>query len=170
MTPNQVKLIRETWLQVVPIADTAARLFYQRLFDIDPSTVPLFVKSDMIRQRDRLIESLALVVENAGRPEQLVPTLTQLGRRHVKYGVEDRHYDSVGAALIWTLEQGLGDAFTAEARDAWTAAYTFVAGTMRQAAREVVAADANKSAASHRYHPDVGAAPRRRPRRGRSSV
>ncbi|MEQ8699273.1 MAG: globin family protein [Bauldia litoralis] len=142
MTPEQIQRVRESWTAVTPIADTAADLFYQRLFEIDPTTRPLFGATDMAAQRTQLVAALAAVVAGADRPEELVPTLEALGRRHVAYGVEDRHYDSVGAALIWTLEQGLGDGFTEAVREAWTAAYALVSGVMREAAR-----DATRSAA-----------------------
>ncbi|MGI9387932.1 MAG: globin family protein [Methyloligellaceae bacterium] len=131
MTPNQIQLIRETWQDVVPIADTAAQLFYQRLFEIDPSTKSLFEKTDMARQGAKLINALNLVVENIEQFDTLKPHLEELGRRHERYGVEDHHYESVGAALIMTLEQGLGPAFTAEAGTAWASAYALVSNPMR---------------------------------------
>jgi len=142
MTPNQIKLVRETWSNVAPIADTAAEMFYQRLFEIDPSTKPLFSKTDMTRQRGMLLDALGLVVKNAARIENLSPALKELGRRHVRYGVEDHHYDSVGAALLWTLEQGLGDTFTDATRTAWTDVYTYVSSAMRHATADTGEASA----------------------------
>jgi len=137
MTTDNTKLIRETWDAIRPNADAAVDLFYQRLFEIDPGTRPLFARTSMAGQRQSLVNALDLVVLNAGQIDRLTPVLAELGRRHVRYGVEDRHYDSVGAALLWTLAQGLGPAFTEEARAAWTIAYAVVSGTMRQAAAEV---------------------------------
>jgi hemoglobin-like flavoprotein len=119
---------------VLPTADSAIELFYRRLFEIDPSTRPLFVRTAMPQQHERLLTALGLVVENAERIDQLTPFLEDLGRRHLRYGVEDRHYDSVGAALLWTLAQGLGPAFTDEVRAAWTITYAIVSDTMRRAA------------------------------------
>lgn len=134
MSPDQKVLVQETWRQVVPIADTAASLFYGRLFVIDPSTRPLFAGVDLEKQRQKLIHVLNVVVGALDRIEELVPTIADLGRRHVGYGVSDAHYDSVGEALLWTLEQGLGNAWTAEVKAAWAAAYALLSGVMREAA------------------------------------
>ena len=142
MNKIEIELIRETWALVVPIAGAAAQLFYQRLFEIDPDVKSLFAATDMSAQHEKLLGALSLVVEKADQLETIVPVLQELGRSHVKYGVEARHYDSVGSALLWTLEQGLGDRFTDRARAAWTVAYALVSGPMRQAA-----ADAQRPAA-----------------------
>ena len=136
MSPEQKTLVQETWRQVVPIADVAASLFYGRLFRIDPSTRHLFAGTDLESQKKKLIRALAMVVGSLDRVEELVPTIADLGRRHAGYGVRDAHYDSVGTALLWTLEQGLADAWTAEVQEAWTAAYGLLAGVMRGAANE----------------------------------
>lgn len=145
MTPEQKALVQETWRHVVPIADVAASLFYGRLFQIDPSTRDLFAGVDLERQQKKLIRALAMVVGALDRIEALVPTIEDLGRRHSGYGVTDEHYDSVGAALLWTLEQGLCEAWTAEVKEAWTAAYGLLAGVMRDAANE--AAEGRRAAA-----------------------
>lgn len=137
MTPDQKRLVRETWEQVTPIADTAATLFYDRLFAIDPDLRDLFRETDMAAQRDKLVATLANVVQNLDYLEILVPTIEDLGQRHVGYGVTDAHYDSVGAALLWTLARGLGDSWTPEAEAAWTEAYGTISGIMRRAAAEV---------------------------------
>jgi hemoglobin-like flavoprotein len=134
MSPDQKALVQETWHQIAPIADTAASLFYGRLFVIDPSTRPLFDGVDLEKQRQKLIHVLNVVVGALDRIEELVPTIADLGRRHVGYGVRDAHYDSVGEALLWTLEQGLGNAWTAEVKAAWAAAYALLSGVMREAA------------------------------------
>ena len=134
MSPEQKTLVQETWRQVVPIADVAASLFYGRLFRIDPSTRDLFAGVDLESQKKKLIRALAMVVGALDRVDELAPTIADLGRRHTAYGVTDAHYDSVGAALLWTLEQGIGDAWTAEVKAAWAAAYGLLAGIMRDAA------------------------------------
>ncbi|MEM7633067.1 MAG: globin family protein [Pseudomonadota bacterium] len=134
MNKTEIEVIRETWALVVPIADAAAQLFYQRLFEIDPGTKLLFAETDIARQNEKLISTLSLVVEKADQLDTIIPVLQELGRNHVRYGVEARHYESVGSALLWTLEQGLGDRFTDQARAAWTVAYALVSGPMRQAA------------------------------------
>ena len=138
ITPTQKGLVQETFGLIAPIARTAAFLFYQRLFDLDPTVRPMF-KGDMGEQGKMLMMALALAVKSLDRPETLKPLLQDLGRRHAKYGVTDTHYDTVGAALIWTLEKGLGDRFTADVREAWVAAYGVVATTMKVAANEAAA-------------------------------
>ncbi len=134
LSADQRRLVQDTWAQVVPIADTAAEMFYDRLFELDPSLRKLFKSADMPEQRRKLMQTLGVAVNAIDRPDQLVPTLEDLGRRHVGYGVEDRDYDTVGEALLWTLGRGLGDAFTPAARDAWAQTYSLVAGVMRRAA------------------------------------
>lgn len=138
ITPTQKRLVQETFGLVVPIAPTAASLFYQRLFDLDPTVRPMF-KGDIGEQGKMLMQTLALAVKSLDRPAALIPVLQDLGRRHAKYGVTDAHYDTVGAALIWTLEKGLGDRFTADVREAWVALYGVVATTMKVAANEAAA-------------------------------
>ncbi|MGI9464942.1 MAG: globin domain-containing protein [Aestuariivirgaceae bacterium] len=132
MTPNQINLIQTTWAAIAPMADAAPGLFYQRLFEIDPTTKPLFAETDMDRQHAKLLDALSLVVDHADELGSLSAALEDLGRRHVGYGVEDHHYDSVGAALLWTLEQALGPKFTDEARVAWAEVFGLVATPMRR--------------------------------------
>jgi hemoglobin-like flavoprotein len=136
MSPEQKTLVRSTWSKVVPIADAAAAMFYSRLFEIDVSTQPLFKSVDMAEQRRKLVQALSTVINGLDNLAHLVPVLENLGKSHIRYGVTDKHYDSVGAALLWTLEQGLKEAWTPAAKDAWTAAYRAVAGVMLGAARQ----------------------------------
>jgi hemoglobin-like flavoprotein len=138
VTAIQKTLVQNTFATIVPIADVAASLFYQRLFDIDPSLRGMF-RGDMAEQRRKLMQMIGAAVKGLDRLEQLVPVVQDLGRRHAGYGVEDRHYDTVGAALLWTLEKGLGDAFTPDVKEAWAAVYGLLATTMQEAAREPVA-------------------------------
>jgi len=135
MSPEQKNLVKSTWAMVAPIADTAAGLFYDRLFAIDTSTRSMFTNTNMTEQRKKLMQALAFVINGLERTDQLLPTIQNLGRNHVHYGVTDKHYDSVGAALLWTLEQGLKDAWTPSVKEAWIAAYTLVAGVMKDAAK-----------------------------------
>lgn len=130
MSPDQKAIVAETWRQVVPIADTAAVLFYDRLFELDPQLRVLFDGVDLGEQRKKLIKALGLVVGALDKIESLVPALQAMGGRHATYGVKNAHYETVGAALLWTLERGLGTAWTAEMKDAWTAAYGLVAEVM----------------------------------------
>lgn len=138
MTPQQKTLVQTSFAKVAPIADEAAALFYQRLFDMDPSLRPLF-KGDMTEQGRKLMAMLAMAVNGLNRLDDLVPAVRQLGVRHAGYGVTDDHYDTVAGALLWTLEQGLGDEFTPEVKDAWVVAYTVLATTMKEASKSPVA-------------------------------
>jgi hemoglobin-like flavoprotein len=138
MTPEQNKLVKDTWQQVVPIADTAAGLFYNRLFEIDPSTRTMFRNTDMPEQRRKLMQILAAAVAGLDNLDALIPTVENLGRRHAGYGVTDAHYDSVGAALLWTLSKGLGDAWTPDAEAAWTTVYGLLSGVMRRTAQDAL--------------------------------
>jgi len=136
MTPVQKSLIRTTWAQVLPIAESAAGLFYQRLFEIDPTTRALFRDTDMAQQRRKLLHVLGVAVSSLDNLGALMKTVEDLGRRHAGYGVKDAHYDSVGAALLWTLEEGLGSAWTPEAAAAWTEIYGLLSGIMRAAQKQ----------------------------------
>ncbi len=133
MTPEQKQILRQTWAQITPIGDSAAKLFYDRLFTIDPSTRPLFRSVDLPVQRGMLLQALNCVIEGLDELETLLPMLEQLGRRHAGYGVNDAHYDSVGDALLWTLEHGLGTSWTPAANASWAQAYTMIASVMRHA-------------------------------------
>ena len=139
LTVAQKDLVQNSFTSIATIADDAAILFYQKLFELDPSLKAMF-RGSMIEQRKKLMQMLTAAVKGLDRLEQLVPVLQDLGRRHAAYGVAEAHYDTVGAALLWTLEMGLGAAFTAETREAWTAVYGLLATTMQDAAREALAA------------------------------
>ena len=141
MTPRQVDLIRESWTAVEPIQGVAADLFYTRLFELDPALGRLFRNTDMAKQKKILMQTRTVVVKSLDRLDQLVPAIEALGRRHAGYGVRPEHYETVGAALLWTLGQGLGEAFTPELERAWTEAYSTLASVMIGAAQgEAVAA------------------------------
>ncbi|HEV8106673.1 MAG TPA: globin family protein [Burkholderiales bacterium] len=133
MTPHQIDLVQASWKQVLPVAETAAQMFYGRLFFLDPSLRPLF-RGDLREQGQKVMAMLSFTVNGLARLDELVPTVKALGRRHAAYGVRAEHYYTVGAALLWTLEQGLGEAFTPAVREAWVAAYGVLANTMRDAA------------------------------------
>jgi len=139
ITLEQKKLVQETWEKVVPIAETSAELFYGRLFEIDPELKPLFKQTDMKEQKMKLLQMLGMAVKGLDNLEQLVPAVENLGRRHVGYGVKDSHYDTVGDALLWTLEKGLGEAFTPEVMEAWTQTYITLATVMKNASETVPA-------------------------------
>jgi hemoglobin-like flavoprotein len=139
LTAAQKALVQTSFASIAPIADDAAALFYQRLFDIDPSLRGMF-REDMTEQRKKLMQMLTAAVKGLDRLDQLVPVVQDLGRKHSAYGVTDGHYDTVGKALLWTLQMGLGKAFTPETKEAWAAVYGLLATTMRDAARQALAA------------------------------
>lgn len=142
MTPEQKALVRTSFALVVPIKEAAAELFYNRLFEMDPALRPLF-KGDMKEQGAKLMAMIATAVGGLDRLEAIVPAVQDLGKRHAGYGVKAADYDTVGGALLWTLEKGLGPAFTDEVRAAWTACYGLLADTMKQAAAALPAAAAD---------------------------
>jgi hemoglobin-like flavoprotein len=129
MTPDQVKLVQESFSKVAPISEQAAVMFYDRLFEVAPSVQALF-PSDMSEQRKKLMAVLAVVVNGLGNLESVLPAASGLAKRHVGYGARPEHYPVVGGALLWTLEKGLGDAWTADVADAWTSAYGTLSGYM----------------------------------------
>ncbi len=138
MTPSQIELVQTSFDLVLPLADEAAAAFYSRLFKLDSSLRPLFT-GDMRQQGKKLMDMLATVVRNLNTLDRILPAVRALGQRHVAYGVREEHYDLVGAALLWTLEQALGQAWTVELACAWVTAYTFLARTMKSAAAEIAA-------------------------------
>jgi hemoglobin-like flavoprotein len=135
MTPHQKMLVQTSFARVVPIAETAAGLFYAKLFELDPSLRPMFT-GDIEEQGRKLMDILRVAVNGLNHLDMLVPAVRAMGQRHAGYGVRDEHYETVAVALISTLELGLGDAFTDEVREAWTTVYWLLAYTMRAGAAE----------------------------------
>jgi hemoglobin-like flavoprotein len=135
MTPNQIKLVQASFAQVAPIAATAADLFYGRLFETAPQIRAMFPE-DLSEQKKKLMAMLGTVVAGLNNLDMLMPAVRALGRRHGGYGVKAQHYAPVGSALLWTLEKGLGAAFTPEVKDAWATAYIVLSTTMIDAANE----------------------------------
>ena len=133
LTPEQKQLVGSTWALVVPIQDEAARLFYGRLFETDPSTRTLFASTDIAKQGKKLMQTINVAVAGLERLDAIRSAVEALGRRHVGYGVKEEHYESVGAALLWTLEQGLGEEFTPEVEEAWAETYWTLATIMKDA-------------------------------------
>jgi nitric oxide dioxygenase len=129
VTPEQVKLVQESFAKVAPISEQASALFYDRLFAIAPKVKSMF-PADMTEQRRKLMATLAAVVAGLGNLESILPAASALAKRHVSYGAKAEHYPVVGAALLWTLEKGLGDGWTPAVADAWTAAYGTLSGFM----------------------------------------
>ena len=139
LTQAQIALVQNSFAVVAPIADDAAVLFYRRLFEIDPTLQAMF-RGDMADQRRKLMQMLSAAVKGLNHIDRLIPVVEDLGRKHAGYGVEEHHYETVANALLWTLEKGLGTAFTPDVREAWTTVYGLLASTMARAAAKAEAA------------------------------
>ena len=139
MTNEQIKLVQDSFRQVAPIAETAAQLFYARLFELDPDLELLF-KGNLSEQGRKLMQMLGLAVNSLDRMEQLLPVVQSLVTRHVSYGVRDKDYDTVGQALLWTLQKGLGQAFTPDVESAWSDVYATLASAMQSGTETPVGA------------------------------
>jgi hemoglobin-like flavoprotein len=129
MTPDQVKLVQQSFARVAPISEQAAVIFYDRLFEVAPAVKAMF-PADMTEQRKKLMATLAVVVNGLSNLESVLPAASALATRHVAYGAKPAHYPVVGAALLWTLEKGLGEAWTPDVAAAWSAAYGTLSGYM----------------------------------------
>jgi hemoglobin-like flavoprotein len=134
MSPAQKALVQASWDAAFPQAECLAHLFYHRLFVTMPATRALFENVDAVAQSRKLVAALTTVVQGLDDLDSLEPPLAALGSRHASYGVEDSHYDAVGAALLWAFETVLRPQWTDELKAAWTEAYDIVARTMRRAA------------------------------------
>ncbi|WP_316231351.1 globin family protein [Bradyrhizobium sp. SZCCHNR1051] len=133
MTPSQIALVQDSFAKVAPISDQAAGIFYDRLFEVAPQVRPMF-PDDLTEQRKKLMATLAVVVNGLANLPAILPAASALAKRHVDYGAKPEHYPVVGSALLWTLEKGLGEAWTPEVAEAWTAAYGTLSGFMIAAA------------------------------------
>ncbi|WP_407165673.1 globin family protein [Bradyrhizobium sp. ORS 111] len=129
MTPDQIKLVQDSFAKVAPISEQAAAIFYDRLFEVAPGVKAMF-PADMTEQRKKLMATLAVVVNGLGNLPSVLPAASALAKRHVGYGARPEHYPVVGAALLWTLEKGLGEAWTPDVAAAWIAAYGTLSGYM----------------------------------------
>jgi hemoglobin-like flavoprotein len=133
MNEGQIRMVKESWAKVAPIASTAAVLFYGRLFEVAPGVRALF-PDDMADQKRKLMTTIGRIVSRLDGLDALDPQIHALAVRHVSYGAAPAHYDAVGDCLLWTLDKGLGDDFTPELREAWTAAYALLSTRMIAAA------------------------------------
>jgi len=129
MTPQQIALVQTSFAKVVPVAGTAADLFYQRLFELAPDVRPMFA-ADLTAQKKKLIDTLAYAVDSLSMPDKLGPELAALGERHADYGTKVEHFTPVGEALMWALQQALNEEFTHAVADAWEAVYSELAQAM----------------------------------------
>lgn len=143
LTPQQIVLVETTFEAVAKIKEQAADLFYKRLFELDPALRPLF-RGDMKEQGRKLMATLGVAVSSLRNLEKIIPTVQALGANHATYGVKESDYQTVAAALLWALEQGLGPAFTPAVKEAWTATYMILAGVMIEAAGQKDMGDAFK--------------------------
>lgn len=137
MTNEQINLVKKSFAKIEPIAETAADLFYTRLFELDPGLRRLF-KGNMKEQGRKLMNMIGLAVKGIDRIDELAPTIQMLGIRHSNYGVKDQHYETVADALLWTLEKGLGEDFTNETETAWTEVYMLLTQTMKDAVNQQI--------------------------------
>jgi len=135
LTEDQKKLVRASITRAERMAEVVGLIFYKRLFELDPSLRRLF-QNNIQEQSKKLMATLKMVVDGLEYSQELVASIRSLGRRHVQYGVKEHHYDTVGEALVWALEKGLGAEFPPEARNAWITVYTWLAATMKEAAAE----------------------------------
>jgi hemoglobin-like flavoprotein len=135
MAPARQELIRSSWSALEPIADEVTTSFYARVFELDPGLRGLFSYTDMDRQREQVLQMLAVVVRYIDRLDQIMPEIDALGRRHAGYGVAPEHFATIGSALLWAFERGLGDTFTQETAFAWADAYRRLSSTMIAAAQ-----------------------------------
>lgn len=145
MTPEQKQLVKDSWAKVLPIQETAAELFYGRLFSEYPEVKPYFKVSDMKEQGRKLMAMLNTAVNGLDNLEGLIEPLKASGKAHKAYGVKAEDYNKVGASFLWTLEQGLGEAFTPEVKEAWTVTYTTVASVMIEGAEYAEAASESEA-------------------------
>ncbi len=137
MDTGQVRTLRQSYSLIEPMAETVASLFYSRLFELDPSLRQLFT-GDLESQGKALMSSIKLIVTILDNRERVIPAVRALGKRHVQYGVQSKHYIVVGEALLWALEKSLGQAYTSEVEAAWVSAYGFLSALMQEAAAEAV--------------------------------
>jgi len=138
ITTTQIELVQSSFQQVQPIAEAAGMLFYERIFTLAPEARALFAE-DIRPQALRTMAAVKFAVEGLERLDVVGPYLVKLGARHVRYGVQPEHFDVVGAALMWTLEKGLGDLFTPDVRDAWAAAWNVIVDAMLTGMRQAQA-------------------------------
>ncbi len=129
ITPEQIKLVQESFAKIATIVDQAGIMFYNRLFELAPQLKTMF-PAEMTEQRRKLVATLALAVNGLADLQSVLPAAAALAKRHIAYGVKPEHYPIVGSALLWTLEKGLGDAWTAETAEAWAAAYAALSALM----------------------------------------
>jgi hemoglobin-like flavoprotein len=141
VSPESEQLVRETWARLSPASDTLVATFYSRLFEANPEARALFAATNMSEQRLKFASMLDEIIRALDEPDMLVNDVAASGRRHVGYGVIDRDYEDVGAALLYAIRMSLGTAFTRKVEAAWREAYTLVSEVMRRAAAKSAGPD-----------------------------
>ena len=127
-TPEQRRLIRESFVRIEPAIDLVAQLFLRRLRELAPDLCFLFPGD--AQDHRRLVTALRLSVASLDRLDDVLPAVRLLGVTQRSAGVDAGHYGAAGEALMWTLQKSLKGNFSAEAYDAWVAFYTLLAETM----------------------------------------
>ena len=135
ITPEQVRLVQASFTPLLPMAEAIGEMLYSRIFELAPEARDLF-EDDIRPQVKRLMAAVKVAIDGLSRVDEVAPFLVRLGAQHARYDVRPEHFTVGGEALLWTLEQGLGDSFTAELRDAWAAAWDVVAGAMVRGLRQ----------------------------------
>src|SRR5215471_4847750 len=130
MTPRQIQLVKNSWA-IVSTLDiiTVGSLFYNRLFEIDPETKPMFSVT-VEEQARKAMSMLNYIIQKLDKLDDIVDEVTKLAQAHAKYGVGPEHYLTGGVALLWTLEKGLGKHWNEEVREAWVSCYTVLSNAM----------------------------------------
>ena len=137
MSQNNIILVKNSWALVAQLEmEVVGGLFYNRLFEIMPSVKPMFSRTPMPEQSKKLLTMLSYVIGKLDKLDEIMDEVTKLARRHTQYGVRDEHYTAVGAALLWTLKQGLGELWNAALEAAWTEIYGILAGAMMAVQQE----------------------------------
>jgi hemoglobin-like flavoprotein len=134
MNAQRKRLVQESWQSISADHDRVAIAFYERLFEIDSAAPGMFANTDMVAQRTKFTGMIGEIVRNLDLPQELIPSLSALGRRHKDYGVRPIDYDRVREAFFLALSTELGGGFTEELRDAWEEAYALTAGVMKRGA------------------------------------
>ena len=137
MTQNKINLVKNSWAMVAQLEmETVGGLFYNRLFEIMPEVKPMFSKTPLPEQSKKLLTMLSYVIAKLDKLDDIMSEITKLAKRHAGYGVTDEHYNAVGSALLWTLEQGLGAEWNEELETSWRDVYAVLAGAMMAGQQE----------------------------------
>jgi hemoglobin-like flavoprotein len=135
VTAVQKSLVQASWQELSQHSVHVAELFYDRLFELDPSLEELFPQNLSV-QSTKLMRAIGAVVRGLDDMERVTPMLQDLGRRHLDYGARPGHYVTMGKALLWTIEQSLEGEFPPRLKEAWAEVFAWVSSLMIDAANE----------------------------------